>query len=132
MTIMENFPQVKSSIAKSKDFRPCFVIPVYNHHLSIQNVVGQLRTHLISCLLIDDGSEPKCSKQLMEIEAREDWITLLKLGTNQGKGVAVCKELKQAFNCDHTHALQVDTDDQHELTGISKFFHTFATIIESH
>ena len=105
-------------------FKPCIIIPVYNHHKKFNNVVDQLRPLQIPCFVIDDGSDSACQQALNAINEKEPWMTLIRLDPNQGKGAAVCKGFRTAHEQGFSHALQVDSDGQHDLKDVPKFIET--------
>lgn len=98
----------------------CAVIPVYNHHKKIAQVVEKIRQEGLFVILIDDGSERFCADVLNTI-AETSGVTLVRLEKNSGKGVAVCRGLYEAHKLGFTHALQVDADGQHDLNDIPHF-----------
>lgn len=102
-------------------FRPCAIIPVYNHQQRIGAVVARLLGHGLDCILVDDGSEPGCAAVLGEIARQNPQVTLLRLPVNSGKGAAVCHGLRHAGTMGFTHALQVDADGQHDLDDVPRF-----------
>lgn len=104
-------------------FRPCALIPVYNHERPLPGVVAELRAAGLPCLLVDDGSEPACATVLDELATR-DGIHLLRLPSNQGKGSAAMAGLRQAAHLGYSHALQVDADGQHDLSTLDVFLAT--------
>ena len=117
---------VDSSLA----FRPCLLIPCYNHGPALVRMLeGWLAARgseplndetLLPCLIVDDGSQPETVQLLDELAARHHWITLLRLPLNQGKGGAVSHGLRQAAVLDFTHALQLDADGQHDLADVPR------------
>src|SRR5690606_37658025 len=102
-------------------FRPCAIIPVYNHQQRIGAVVARLLEHQLDCVLVDDGSEPGCAAVLADIAQQHSGVTLLRLPVNSGKGAAVCYGLRHAYEAGYTHALQVDADGQHDLNDVPLF-----------
>lgn len=102
------------------NFKPCVVIPVYNHHHKIEAVVQNISQQGLDILLVDDGSASECAEVLDHL-AKTYPLQLHRLPTNQGKGAAVCSGLKKAFEVGYTHALQIDADGQHDLRDIPKF-----------
>ena len=102
-------------------FRPCAIIPVYNHQQRIGAVVARLLDHQLDCILVDDGSEPVCAAVLADIAQQNARVTLLRLAHNSGKGAAVCHGLRHAYTAGYTHALQVDADGQHDLSDVPAF-----------
>jgi glycosyltransferase involved in cell wall biosynthesis len=102
-------------------FKPCVIIPVYNHHQVIARVVDQVKHHGLPCMLVDDGSDQQCRQVLEAIALDDPGVTLLRFDDNRGKGVAVCTALAAAHERGFSHALQVDADGQHNLDDIPRF-----------
>lgn len=103
-------------------FKPCVLIPVYNHEHAIGVVVRKVLALDLPCILIDDGSSPACARVLDALAAESpEQITLLKHGTNGGKGAAVLTGMRHAGAAGFTHALQIDADGQHEVADIPHF-----------
>ena len=85
-------------VDSSLSFRPCLLIPCYNHGPALVRMLeGWLAARgseplndetLLPCLIIDDGSQPETVQLLNELAARYHWITLVRLPLNQGKGGA--------------------------------------------
>jgi glycosyltransferase involved in cell wall biosynthesis len=103
------------------DFKPCVVIPVFNHPHKIAGVVTRLLDYHLPVLLIDDGSEAGCAQLLDQLAAQNSQVMLLRQPQNAGKGAAVCKGFALAQSQGFTHALQVDADGQHDLDDVPKF-----------
>jgi glycosyltransferase involved in cell wall biosynthesis len=103
------------------EHNPCILVPVFNHPEGILKVCASLADYGIPCLLVDDGSDEHCREILKKLAQEEEWISLLRLEVNQGKGAAVCAGLEWAFEQGFSHALQVDADGQHDLTDVPHF-----------
>ena len=101
-------------------FRPCAVVPVYNHEHALPVVVEHLRQSHLPCLLVDDGSQPACAAVIDHL-ATLDGVSLLRLPSNQGKGCAVVAGLREMARQGYSHALQVDADGQHDLGNLEDF-----------
>ncbi|WP_374439641.1 glycosyltransferase family 2 protein [Pseudomonas panipatensis] len=101
-------------------FRPCAVIPVYNHEHALPQVVADLHAAGLPCVLVDDASSANCA-QVMDILATGANTHLVRLPVNQGKGGAVMAGLREATNLGYSHALQVDADGQHDLADVERF-----------
>lgn len=99
-------------------FRPCLLIPVYNHGSLIEATFERLRKFDLPCIMVDDGSEPATAAVLDKLAAREPSITLLRLQENNGKGVAALRGIAKAHASGFTHALQIDADGQHNTDDI--------------
>jgi glycosyltransferase involved in cell wall biosynthesis len=102
-------------------FRPCAIIPVYNHQQKITQVLLGLHQFDLPCFLIDDGSDSDCAKVLNDLATKYQWIHLIRLPENFGKGAAVCSGLTYAQLQGYTHGLQVDADGQHDINDVTQF-----------
>jgi predicted LPLAT superfamily acyltransferase len=98
------------------NFRPCAVVPVYNHHLALPRIVDALRAAQLPVILVDDGSDAVTKSALAALAAPD--VEVLTLPQNGGKGVAVLAGLARAGKEGYSHALQVDADGQHDLADI--------------
>lgn len=104
----------------ANSFRPCAVIPVYNHGRPLVEVVWQLRDLDLPCVLVDDASDAQTAAIMDEL-AQQEQVFLLRHTQNQGKGGAVKSGMQHALECGFSHALQVDADGQHDLQQVEKF-----------
>jgi glycosyltransferase involved in cell wall biosynthesis len=103
-------------------FKPCVVIPVFDHERAVGAVVTEVLAQNLACVLVDDGSSNRCSSRLHEMAvARPQMITLLRHPMNRGKGCAVLTGLRHAAEAGYTHAVQVDADGQHRIADIPRF-----------
>lgn len=99
------------------EFKPCLLIPVYNHGQGIGPVLQGLQALNLPCLLIDDGSDAACA-QVLDEWAQRPWIQLKRLPHNQGKGAAMCAGFEWAAQLGFSHALQIDADGQHDVSDV--------------
>lgn len=99
----------------------CFLIPVYNHHAMLGWILDQLQGYGVPCILIDDGSDLECQKEIERQAALREWVFMDRLAQNAGKGAAVKRGLEVADAMGLTHAFQIDADGQHDLSDIAKF-----------
>lgn len=109
------------SLAIDEDwFKPCAVVPVYNHERSLPAVVRALLADELPCVIVDDASSPAAAKIIDEL-AQQPSVHLLRHSHNQGKGAAVTSGLREASRLGFSHALQVDADGQHDLSRVALF-----------
>lgn len=101
-------------------FRPCAVIPVYDHERAVAGVVAAVSAAGLPCFLVDDGSGADCARELDRL-AQATPAALVRLPANSGKGSAVSTGLLAAHAAGYTHALQIDADGQHALADIPRF-----------
>lgn len=101
-------------------FKPCAVIPVYNHERTVAAVVARVQEQGLPVVLVDDGCSEPCARELERL-SRLPHISLFKHPVNRGKGAAVRTGLLAAAERGFTHALQIDADGQHSLDDIRIF-----------
>lgn len=100
-------------------FRPCALIPIYNHKETIAATVQALRTHGLPVLVVDDGSDA-CTRAVLDGLVASD-VTLIRLPQNSGKGRAITAGLVAAREAGYSHALQIDADGQHNVADVPRF-----------
>ena len=99
-------------------FRPCAVIPIYNHHAPLKRIVAALRAQGLPVILVDDGSDAGTKAVLSQLAAADKEVECLTQPRNCGKGVAVMAGFSRAGERGFTHALQIDADGQHDTADI--------------
>lgn len=99
----------------------CFVIPVYNHPNYIEALVAHLDQFQMPIILVNDGSDAACTALLHDIAAQHPLVELVEHSHNQGKGQAVITGLRHAHALGFSHALQLDSDGQHDWQDVAKF-----------
>lgn len=109
---------------QNSQFKPCVVIPVYNHEHAIGKVVQQVLSFSFPCILVDDGSSKLCAETLDRLQQEYPQLVLLRHAKNQGKGAAVLTGFSYAHQHGFSHVLQVDADGQHCVADIEEFFHS--------
>lgn len=96
-------------------FNPCFLIPCYNHGQALTAVVANLLADYdYSVVIVDDGSEQTTKDIINTLEG--DHTFIVTLSQNQGKGGAVIAGIKAAIELGFSHAIQIDSDGQHDLS----------------
>ncbi|MGJ8667959.1 MAG: glycosyltransferase family 2 protein [Oceanococcus sp.] len=107
-----------AAVSIGAEFKPCILIPVYNHGLAISQVLQALQPLGVPCVLIDDGSDAACAAELQDWASKHpDWIELHRLAQNQGKGAAMRAGFFLAEQRAYSHALQIDADGQHDIAA---------------
>ena len=111
------------------EFKPCVVIPCYNHGATMAAVLARLAPFNLPLLIVDDGSDKTTQALLGTLVC--DGVTLLRLEKNSGKGAAVKYGLEAAAAQGYSHALQVDADGQHQIEDCPKLLAEAAAWPES-
>ena len=99
--------------------RVCAIVPSFNHHTCLATVLVGVREHVDGLLVVDDGSEPAAADAIRAIGEAEG-AEVVRRPLNGGKGAAVRTGLERARELGFTHALQVDADGQHDLSGVAQ------------
>jgi predicted LPLAT superfamily acyltransferase/GT2 family glycosyltransferase len=102
-------------------FRPCFVVPLYNHGNTLAGTVAKLAVHGLPIVIVDDGSDHATQDALAAVAAAQPLVQPVRLPVNQGKGAAVVRGFREAQARGHTHALQIDADGQHDANDVPAF-----------
>jgi glycosyltransferase involved in cell wall biosynthesis len=109
------------TVSATESFRPCALIPIYNHKDTIAETVRGLRVHGLPVVIVDDGSDDATHEVLCTLTARETAVQLIRLPRNGGKGRALTAGLIAARDAGYTHALQIDADGQHNTGDAPRF-----------
>lgn len=102
-------------------FKPCLLIPVYNHEKPLAAILERLAAFQLPCILVDDGSQASCASTIDHLAQQYQWLQVTRLPDNRGKGGAVKTGLLQAQTQGFSHAIQIDADGQHDLNDLEKF-----------
>lgn len=102
-------------------FKPCIIIPIYNHAALLNQCIDKITCHNTPIILVNDGSSADNAGVLQEITNKNNNITLLSLEYNQGKGAAMVAGFSLASKLGFSHALQIDADNQHNFSDIPLF-----------
>jgi polyprenyl-phospho-N-acetylgalactosaminyl synthase len=105
---------------ESTSNRYCLLIPTYNNPETLRSVVVSGREYVRDVIVIDDGSS-SAGRQVATALGLEGLATVHHRPQNGGKGAAVKTGFRVARELGFTHALQVDADSQHDLSGIPLF-----------
>jgi predicted LPLAT superfamily acyltransferase len=99
-------------------FRPCAVIPSYNHWQALPTVIDRLRALGLPIFVVDDGSDAPARAELAALHAPERGVRVEHRNSNGGKGAAVITGFGLARAADFTHCIQIDADGQHDMAVV--------------
>lgn len=102
----------------TEPFRPCAIVPSYNHARAVSGVVAALCAEGLPVFVIDDGSDETTRTLLAALADPGKGVHVARLDPNQGKGGAVGHGFQLAMALGYTHALQIDADGQHDIAEI--------------
>ena len=104
----------------------CFLIPIYNHHETINSTVQHLLPFGFAIIIADDGSDSATKAVLAELAQRYAQVEIITLPQNGGKGAAMCAAMLRAHQLGFSHGLQIDADGQHDVADVPKFWQAAA------
>mgnify|MGYP006138778053 FL=1 len=102
--------------------RKCFLIPIYNHHETIQATVEKLLPYALPIFIADDGSDLPTKHVLADLARQYKLVDVITLPVNGGKGAAMFAAMRRAYQLGYSHGLQIDADGQHDAADIPKFW----------
>lgn len=108
----------------------CVIIPTYNNHQTIKQVINDVLVYTSQVIVVNDGSTDNTSELLKEFTQ----IDLVSYPKNKGKGYALRQGFKFAWNKGYEYAITIDSDGQHFASDLPTFIgaideHTNAIII---
>lgn len=98
-----------------------FVVPVYNHGATLEDVVKNLLPYELPVIVVDDGNDEKNKAFIRDVEKKYPLVTVVERKKNGGKGKAMESGLQKAHEMALTHILQIDSDGQHDTTRVERF-----------
>lgn len=101
-------------------FEPALLVPCYNHGGQIGATLERLAPHALPCLIVDDGSDADTAAVLDRLVAEHEWVSLVRLPANAGKGAAVAAGVEAAAARGFTHLVQIDADGQHDTDDVPR------------
>ena len=102
-------------------FKPCILIPIYNHGYAISATIEKLKICNVPIYIIDDGSDAATKLSISEVATKYPDIQILVHEKNRGKGAALKTGFRTALMNGFTHGLQVDADGQHNMADVPVF-----------
>ncbi len=103
------------------NFRPCVVIPNFNHGYALRGIIARLELHALTTIVINDASSDDTAQILDELARNHSWVKAVHRTVNGGKGAAIRDGLQSALARGFSHALCIDGDGQHSTDDIQRF-----------
>ena len=97
----------------------CAILPTYKHIDELDRIITRMRALGLEVIVIDDGNARDIAVELTQICARFEGVELVRREYNGGKGAAVIDGMRRAAQRGFSHALQVDSDGQHDLARVT-------------
>ncbi len=93
------------------------VIPTYNNVTTLCQVITDVQRYTDSIIVVNDGSTDHTAEILSSISG----IRVIGYKKNQGKGYALKRGLKVAYDLGYRYAITIDSDGQHFADDIPVF-----------
>ncbi len=98
-----------------------FVIPVYKHGSTLEDVVQSLLSFGAPVIVVDDGNDGINKEFIQKTAASHNEVVLVTREKNGGKGKAMTSAVKKAHELGLTHIFQIDADGQHDVSECTAF-----------
>ncbi|MDO4505944.1 MAG: glycosyltransferase family 2 protein [Spirochaetales bacterium] len=98
-----------------------FIVPVYRHGATLDQVVSSLLKYNCPVIIVDDGNEEKDKAFIRQAVEKYSCVVPVWRNKNGGKGRAVNDGVLKAQELGVTHVLQIDSDGQHDANRIEHF-----------
>jgi glycosyltransferase involved in cell wall biosynthesis len=95
----------------------CVIIPTYNNHQTIQQVIKDVLVYTDQILVVNDGSTDNTAELINEFNQ----IDVVSYPKNKGKGYALRQGFKAAWEDGYEYAITIDSDGQHFATDLPNF-----------
>lgn len=90
----------------------CVIIPTYNNHLTVVDVVERTLPFGYPVIVVNDGSTDDTLSRLYAANSPERF-TIVSYDQNQGKGHALRTGFRKAIELGYDYAVTIDSDGQH-------------------
>lgn len=95
----------------------CVIIPTYNNEKTLASVINGVLEYTTQVIVVNDGSTDSTSQILSNFKN----IDLVSYPKNKGKGYALRKGLRFAWEKGFKYAITIDSDGQHFASDLPKF-----------
>lgn len=95
----------------------CVIIPTYNNAAKIGEVIKGVLEITRNVIVVNDGSTDNTSEEIIKFEK----IQVVSYPVNKGKGYALRKGFRKAFEMGYSFAITIDSDGQHDPDDIHSF-----------
>ena len=104
-------------IERMKSLGCIVIVPTYNNAGTVADVVRDVKEYCEDILVVNDGSTDNTQEILESIQG----IQIISYKKNMGKGYALKKGLKHAYDNGFKYAITIDSDGQHYADDLPVF-----------
>ena len=95
----------------------CVIIPTYNNHQTLYKLINDVLEYTDQIVVVNDGSTDNSE----EILSKFNHIGIVSYPKNKGKGYALRKGFRFAWNKGYEYAITIDSDGQHFASDLPHF-----------
>lgn len=95
----------------------CVIIPTYNNHKTLEQVIEGVLVYTANIIVVNDGSTDSTADILVQFPQ----IQTLQFSKNRGKGEALRRGFEHATSLGYRFAITIDSDGQHFPQDIPDF-----------
>lgn len=99
----------KSISDKFDFFKCCVIIPTYNNHKTLREIIDGVLKYTTNIIVVNDGSTDSTTEILQDFSQ----IEIIHFKQNQGKGAALNSGFQKALHFGYQYAISIDSDGQH-------------------
>ena len=100
-----------------KEKKCCVIIPTYNNHQTIEQVINDVLKYTDQVVVVNDGSTDTTSEILIKFNN----IEVVNYPKNKGKGYALRKGFRFSWSKGYEYAITIDSDGQHFASDLPTF-----------
>ena len=106
-----------------RQYKVCVIVPTYNNHLTVLQVVERLLPFAADIIVVNDGSTDDTLTLLRDYQQLQGdtQLHIVTYPENQGKGHALRSGFRQALSLDFDYAITIDSDGQHYPEDLPHF-----------
>ncbi|MBK8328169.1 MAG: glycosyltransferase family 2 protein [Bacteroidetes bacterium] len=103
-----NSHQQSASALLFNQYKACILLPTYNNHQTILEVIRKSLLQTNHVIVINDGSTDNTLAII-----KDEPVQIVSYDKNKGKGYAIRQGFKYAIAEGYDYAITIDTDGQH-------------------
>ena len=108
---------------KFKQLKCCVLIPTYNNHKTIEQVIQSTLEYCEDIIVVNDG----CTDSTKVILAKYPQLTVVTHEVNRGKGLGLRNGFKKAIELNFDYVISIDSDGQHFPSDFILFLNKIET-----
>jgi len=101
-------------MSKAEGVLPIIIAPTFNNERTLGDIVQRIRATGLPLIVVNDGSTDRTATILQKAAEHDPDIQVLMHSHNMGKAAAMQTGFARAAELNHTHAITIDTDNQHD------------------